>query len=66
MPDLGGEALFRDLLQHDPRHAQRVVFVTGDLQSGAAQRFLTESGRPFIGKPFQLDDLAAVVASVTN
>jgi two-component system NtrC family sensor kinase len=66
MPDLGGEALFRDLLQNDARHARRVVFVTGDLQSGAAQRFLTETGRPFIGKPFQLDDLAAVLASVTN
>ncbi|MEO5814532.1 MAG: PAS domain S-box protein [Gemmatimonadaceae bacterium] len=66
MPDLGGEALFRDLLQHDARHARRVVFVTGDLQSDAAQHFLTESGRPFIGKPFQLDDLATVLASVTN
>ncbi len=66
MPDLGGEALFRELSQHDVRHAQRVVFVTGDLQSGVAQQFLTESGRPFLGKPFQLDDLAAVLASVTN
>ncbi len=66
MPDLGGEALFRELLQYDARHARRVVFVTGDLQSDAAQRFLTETGQPFIGKPFQLDDLAAVLASVTN
>jgi two-component system NtrC family sensor kinase len=66
MPDVGGEALFRELLQHDARHARRVVFVTGDLKSDAAQRFLTETGRPFIGKPFQLDDLAAVLASVTN
>ncbi|MEO8333895.1 MAG: PAS domain S-box protein [bacterium] len=64
MPDLGGEALFRDLVQHDARHARRVVFVTGDLQSDATQQFLTESGRPVIGKPFQLDDLAAVLASV--
>jgi len=66
MPDLGGEALFRELVQRDARHAERVVFVTGDHQSEAAQRFLTETGRPFIGKPFQLDDLAAVLASVTN
>jgi CheY-like chemotaxis protein/two-component sensor histidine kinase len=66
MPDLGGEALYRELLERDARHARRVVFVTGDLQSNAAQRFLTEAGRPVIGKPFQLDDLAAVLASVTT
>ncbi len=66
MPDLGGEALYRELVDRDARHARRVVFVTGDLQSDAAQRFLGESGRPVIGKPFQLDDLAAVLASVTT
>jgi CheY-like chemotaxis protein len=66
MPDLGGEALYREMLERDARHARRVVFVTGDLQSNAAQRFLIEAGRPVIGKPFQLDDLAAVLASVTT
>jgi len=66
MPDLSGETLYRELCQQDPRHARRVVFVTGDLQSDAARRFLTDAGRPVIGKPFQLDDLAAVLASVTN
>ena len=66
MPDPGGETLYRELCQRDPRHASRVVFVTGDLQSDSAQRFLTDAGRPVIGKPFQLDDLAAVLASVTN
>ena len=66
MPDPGGEALYRELCQGNPRHASRVVFVTGDLQSDAAQRFLAGAGRPVIGKPFQLDDLATVLASVTN
>ena len=66
MPDLGGEALYRELTERDPRHARRVVFVTGDVQSDDAQRFLNEAGRPVVGKPFQLDDLAAVLASVTT
>jgi PAS domain S-box-containing protein len=66
MPGLGGEALYRELCERDPRHAQRVVFVTGDLQSDTSHRFLAEAGRPVIGKPFQLDDLAAVLASVTS
>jgi PAS domain S-box-containing protein len=64
MPDGGGEDLYRELRKSDARHARRVVFVTGDLQSEDAQRFLNETGRPVIGKPFQLDDLAAVLASV--
>ena len=65
MPDRGGETLYRELCQRDPQHARRVVFMTGDLQSDAAQRFLADAGRPVIGKPFQLDDLAAILASVT-
>ncbi|MEP6617892.1 MAG: PAS domain S-box protein [bacterium] len=65
MPDAGGEALYRELSERDPRHAGRVVFVTGDLQSEDAQRFLRDAGRPVVGKPFQLDDLAAVLASVS-
>jgi CheY-like chemotaxis protein len=64
MPGGGGELLFSELQDRDPRHAQRVVFVTGDVQSEAAQRFLSHANRPSVSKPFQLDDLAAVVAGV--
>ena len=66
MPGLGGEALYRELCLRKLHMAQRVVFVTGDLQSDAARLFLAEAGRRVIGKPFQLDDLAAIVASVTG
>ena len=65
MPGLGGEALYWELCLEKPHMAQRVVFVTGDLQSDTARLFLAEAGRPVVGKPFQLDDLAAIVASVT-
>jgi len=66
MPDLGGDDLYRELAEHDPRHAQRVVFVTGDTHNSQARRFLAEAGRPSVSKPFQLDDLATVVAGVAN
>jgi len=66
MPDLGGDDLYRELVEHDPLHAQRVVFVTGDTHNSQARRFLAEAGRPSVSKPFQLDDLATVVAGVTN
>ena len=66
MPDLGGDTLFEELRDRDPRNARRVVFVTGDVQSDEARRFLTRSGRPVVGKPFQLDELATVLAGVTS
>ncbi len=66
MPGLGGEAVYRELCQRKPELARKVVFVTGDLQSDTARGFLAEAGRRVIGKPFQLDDLAAIVASVTG
>ncbi|MFL5605962.1 MAG: PAS domain S-box protein [Gemmatimonadaceae bacterium] len=66
MSGLGGDTLYRELCASDPRHARRVVFVTGDTQSEHARRFLAEAGRPSVSKPFQLDDLAAVLAGVTS
>jgi two-component system NtrC family sensor kinase len=66
MAELGGEALYRELCGRDSRHAKRVVFVTGDLQSENAQQFLNEAGRPVIGKPFQLDDLVNVINNVAS
>ena len=66
MPDLGGDALFEELRQRDDRHAHRVVFVTGDAESDDARRFLRRAGRPVVGKPFQLDELATVIAGVTT
>jgi len=66
MPDLGGDTLYRELVERDPRHAERVVFVTGDTHNAQARRFLAEAGRPSVSKPFQLDDLATVVADVAS
>jgi PAS domain S-box-containing protein len=66
MGDGGGDALYHELRARDPEQAARVVFVTGDTQSDAARRFLTEAGQPSLSKPFQLDDLATVIAAVTH
>ena len=66
MGELGGDVLYRELRARDPEQAARVVFVTGDAQSDAARRFLSEAGRPSLSKPFQLDDLATVIAAVTH
>jgi two-component system NtrC family sensor kinase len=53
MPDLPGEELFKRLQENDPEHAQRVIFMTGDLLGDHMQAFLDRTGRPFVRKPFE-------------
>jgi PAS domain S-box-containing protein len=61
LPELAGEALFAELVARDPDHAGRVVFATADLESAPARSFLQRSGRPFVGKPFALATVAAML-----
>lgn len=66
MPDMAGDALYRELIARDAAHAGRIVFITGeDASSPATQSFLQASGRPVIGKPFSLDDLRRALALAT-
>ncbi len=66
MPDMAGDALYRELIARDAAHAGRIVFITGeDAASPATQSFLEASGRPVIGKPFSLDDLRRALALAT-
>jgi two-component system NtrC family sensor kinase len=58
---LAGESLFAELVERDPDHAGRVIFATGDLESPPVRRFLQDAGRPFVGKPFALSTVAAML-----
>ncbi|MEO8879203.1 MAG: ATP-binding protein [Gemmatimonadaceae bacterium] len=61
LAELGSEALFAELVERDPDHAGRVVFAAGDLESPPARKFLHGAGRPFVGKPFALSTVAALL-----
>ena len=61
MPDTSGDVIYRELLERDAAHAARVVFLTGDVQSDATQRFIEETGRASVTKPFTFDELTRVV-----
>ncbi len=62
MPDLSGPKLWERLIGAGSYLAERVVFVTGDTVDRDTQRFLKETGRPVVSKPFGLSDLATVLA----
>jgi CheY-like chemotaxis protein len=62
MPDIDGPALFAWIEAHHPELALRTLFVTGDALGPVAGRFLAQSGRPVLEKPFVPADVARIVA----
>nr|MBA3531492.1 GAF domain-containing protein [Ardenticatenales bacterium] len=61
MPGMGGQQLFHQLRQELPAQAERVIFMTGDTFSPHTHDFLTGSGRPYLAKPFRLEELQKLV-----
>ena len=66
MPTLGGKTLYEQMENKDPEAASRFVFVTGDYTRPESYEFLHRSGRPVIGKPYEIDELLAAVATVLS
>ena len=66
LPDLDGQAVWQRALADDPRLAARVVFMTGDIMSVGTQRFLEKTGRPFLIKPFTVEQLGRTIGEVLS
>jgi two-component system NtrC family sensor kinase len=66
MPRLGGREMYQTLAQMHPAVAERIIFATGDTVRGDTLMFLEELGRPFLQKPFKLDELRRVLAAVVK
>jgi two-component system NtrC family sensor kinase len=62
MPDLDGPGLYRWMQTHHPALAERTLFVTGDALGPAAGRFLAESRRPVLEKPFVPAEVVRMIA----
>jgi CheY-like chemotaxis protein len=57
MPDVSGQQIFQRWSADRPDLAARVVFLTGDIVSADLQQFLNSTGRPFLPKPFEFDEV---------
>ena len=64
MPGMSGHEFFRQLQAARSPAVERLIFMTGDVLSPEASRFLQEAGRPVLSKPFALRDLMEVMARV--
>lgn len=60
-PVMNGRQLYEWISRDRPRLSSRVIFTTGSSLSGDIKDFLKKAGRPFILKPFKLDELKRMV-----
>ncbi len=61
IPEMSGKQLYQWLLEDHPKLANKVVFCTGMAMVGNIKKFLKQSGRPVLRKPFSLDELLSVI-----
>jgi CheY-like chemotaxis protein len=61
MPDMTGMELHRELALCAPDQASRMIFLTGGAFTAAARQFLAEPHREHIEKPFDSNNLRAIV-----
>jgi PAS domain S-box-containing protein len=64
MPKLDGPSLYATLERRAPHLLKRTAFVSGDTLSPSARVFLKRVQRPFIEKPFTLDEVHKLVSDV--
>jgi len=64
LPDVDGQAVWERALAPNPQLAGRVVFMTGDIMSAETHGFLDNTARPFLLKPFTMEDVGRVISEV--
>ena len=66
MPSLTGLSFYEQLEERLPGMAARVVFVSGFIDLPGTREFLTKTGRPFLAKPPDTEELVDVVRRVVE
>ena len=61
IPEMSGRQLYQWLLKKHPKLANKVVFCTGLAMVGNIKKFLKQSGRPVLLKPFSPDELISII-----
>lgn len=60
-PVMDGKRLYRWIREKKPEMLTGVIFTTGDAINPDTRSFLERASRPFLPKPFTLDELKTVV-----
>lgn len=60
-PVMDGKQFYQWVSEKRPELISGVIFTTGDLISGDTKSFLEQVGRPFLPKPFTIDELKTII-----
>jgi CheY-like chemotaxis protein/two-component sensor histidine kinase len=64
LSDMSGRHVFEHLRQKRPADISKFAFITGDRSRPETQLFLSSVNRPFLHKPFEPEQLLALVAAI--
>jgi DNA-binding response OmpR family regulator len=66
VPLMDGKRLFRWIKEAKPELLTGVIFTTGDSINPDTRDFLDKAGKPFLPKPFTLDELKIIIRETLN
>ncbi|MCB9831384.1 MAG: response regulator [Planctomycetes bacterium] len=66
LPDLEAAKLVERLAAAAPGLERRLLFATGDLMNDDSRRYLDSIGRPYLAKPFRIEDLRLALELLTR
>lgn len=66
MPEINGMELYEFISKQYPELVNRVIFASGDVIGRETRLFLEKVGRPFLPKPFDINELAATTRKVMS
>jgi two-component system NtrC family sensor kinase len=61
LPGIDGPALYAWMTERRPHLCARTAFITGDTLGQASERFLAQTGRPLLEKPFLPSDVERLI-----
>jgi signal transduction histidine kinase/ActR/RegA family two-component response regulator len=62
MPEMSGSEFFAAIKRKGAALERKVVFVTGDLMNPETLQFVESTGRPWLGKPFDIDAITKTIS----
>jgi CheY-like chemotaxis protein len=62
MPELSGAEFFAAIKRKGAAMERKIIFVTGDLMNPETLQFVESTGRPWIGKPFDIDSITRTIS----
>jgi signal transduction histidine kinase/ActR/RegA family two-component response regulator len=66
MPELSGPEFYAAIKRKGIALERKVVFVTGDLMNPETLQFVESTGRPWLGKPFDIDSITKTISDCLN